>query len=146
MRIFRELKNELGALNIRLDYEYVRSLKDARPTSQPFFQLFEWIMDFPDAENIVLPLFQSQAFLNRMVMNYSDPALDGLLAASEVEAGWERRTALFRQIAARLRETVPAIPLYRLRFRLALQPYVQGAKASPMGFNNLDIRDIWLDR
>jgi ABC-type transport system substrate-binding protein len=146
MRIFREMKRQLEAVNIGLDYEYIQSLRHDRPKAQPFFQIFEWVMDFPDAENIILPVFQSQSFLNKVTMNFSDPALDGLLAASEVEAGWEKRTDLFRKMAALLQDDVPAIPLYRLRFRLALQPYVQGAQASPMGFNNLDVRDVWFDR
>ena len=145
MRIYRELRRQLEALDIRLEYEYVRSLREERPKSRPYLQIFDWIMDFPDAENIVLPLFQSESFLNTAIMGFSDPVLDGLLAESEVEPGWERRTALFRQMARLLRDSVPAIPLYRIRSRIAMQPNVRGARVSPMGFNNLDVRDIWFD-
>jgi ABC-type transport system substrate-binding protein len=146
MRIFRELRRQLEALGIRLDYEYVQSLRDPRPPSRPFLQLFEWVMDFPDAENVILPVFQSRAFLNKATMNYSDPLLDGLLTKAEIELDWELRTGIFRRIEALLDADVPAIPLYRLRFRMALQPYVRGAEAPPMGFRNLNVRDIWFER
>ena len=145
-RLFKELRDELEALGIRPVMKYYRSLEELRSVTAPHLVFIEWLMDYPDAENIIFPLFQSHSLLNKMYMGYSNPGLDKLLGASEIEASWEKRTGLFRQMERILLEDVPAIPLYRIKRRLAVQPFVRGAKAPPLGNSILDIRDIWLDK
>ncbi len=81
-----------------------------------------------------------------MYMGYSNSSLDRLLGASEIEASWEKRIGLFRQMERILLEDVPAVPLYRIKRRLAVQPFVRGAKAPPLGNYILDVRDVWLDK
>lgn len=43
-------------------------------------------------------------------------------------------------------EDVPAVPLFGLKLRMALQSYVRGAKAPPLAFYYFDVKDIWLDK
>ena len=145
-RLFKEIRDELEALGIKAVMKYYRSLEELRSVTAPHLVVIEWLMDYPDAENIIFPLFQSQSLLNKMYLGYSNPGLDGLLAASEIEASWEKRTGLFRQMERILLEDVPAVPLYRIKRRLAVQPFVRGAKAPPLGNSILDVRDIWLDK
>jgi ABC-type transport system substrate-binding protein len=146
LRLHQELKDELGALGLRLDIRHFRTYDDLKAFGRPRLSVFEWRMDFPDAENIVLPLFASGAPTNDIYLGYANPRLDALLAASETEAGWERRTALFRRMEDMLIADVPAVPLVQLRLRMTLRPDVRGASAPLLGFRFLDVKEIWLDR
>jgi ABC-type transport system substrate-binding protein len=145
-KLFTEIRDELEAIGIRPVMKYYGSLEELRLVAAPHLVVIEWLMDYPDAENIIFPLFQSQSLLNKIYLGYSNPGLDRLLGASEIEASWEKRTGLFRQIERILLEDVPAAPLYRIKRRLAVQPFVRGAKAPPLGNSILDVRDIWLDK
>jgi ABC-type transport system substrate-binding protein len=145
-RFYQELRSQLAALGIGLEMKYFRTLDDLRAYRKPRLSIIDWRMDFPDAENIVQPLFASDAGVNLTFMAYSNRALDGFLAASEVEAGWEKRTGLFRRMESILFEDVPAVPLFQLRLRMSLQPYVRGAAAPLLAFHFLDVREIWIDR
>jgi ABC-type transport system substrate-binding protein len=146
LRLHQELKSQLAALGIGLEMRHFRTFDELRAFGKPRISFFEWRMDFPDAENIVLPLFSSGSPTNGTYMDYANPELDAFLAASEVEAGWEERTGLFRRMESILLEDVPAVPLFQLRLRMALQPYVRGAAAPLLAFHFLDVREIWIDR
>jgi oligopeptide transport system substrate-binding protein len=102
-------------------------------------------MDFPDAENIMIPLFRSDSPVNALNCQYSSPRIDELLDLAEVEPSWMKRTELFRKMEKLLYEEVPAIPLYNLNLRISLLPTVRGAKLPALGFLFLDTKNIWLE-
>ena len=145
-RIFREIQRDLELLGIRTEMKLIRSLEEAKSIKRPCLTALEWLMDFPDPENIILPLFESKAVMNKLIMRYSNPVLDKLMRESEIEASWEKRTGLFRKMERILFEDVPAVPLFGLKLRMALQSYVRGAKAPPLAFYYFDVKDIWLDK
>jgi ABC-type transport system substrate-binding protein len=145
-RLFREIRDRLEDLGIRPAMKYFRSLEELKSVTVPHLVIIEWLMDYPDAENIIFPLFQSRSLLNKMYMGYSNSVLDRLLGASEIESSWEKRIELFRQMERILLEDVPAVPLYRIKRCLAVQPFVRGVKAPPLGNSILDVRDVWLDK
>ncbi|MGZ7046547.1 MAG: ABC transporter substrate-binding protein, partial [Candidatus Aminicenantales bacterium] len=118
---------------------------DIRDVRGPYLKFLEWNMDFPDPENVVMPLFSSRSPVNLLNSHYANPRLDALLEQSEVETSWERRTELFRQMEQILFEDTPAIPLYTERVRIALLPRVHGARLPALGFYFLDTKDIWLE-
>jgi len=142
----RELGRELDAIGINLEVRYLKTAESVRDVRGPYLKFLEWNMDFPDPENVILPLFGSRSLTNQLNSHYSNPRLDALLEQSEVESSWERRTGLFRQMEQILYEEVPAIPLYSERVRIALRPVVRGAKLPALGFFFLDTKEIWLDR
>ncbi len=146
IRLHQELRSQLAALGIRLEMRHFRSAEELKAYDKPRLSVFEWRMDFPDAENIILPLFSSGAPTNETYVGYSNSGLDALLSATEVEAGWEKRTSLFRRIEGILIEDVPAVPLFQLRLRMALQPNIRGAAAPLLAFHFLDVKEIWIDR
>ncbi len=141
----RELGRQLDALGISLDVQYIKAAEGIRDVRGPYLKFLEWNMDFPDPENVVLPLFSSRSFVNQLNAHYANPRLDALLEQSEVEMSWERRTGLFRQMEQILFEDAPAIPLYTERIRIALLPRVHGARLPALGFYFLDTKDIWLE-
>jgi len=141
----RELERELDALGVNLEVRYLKAAEDIHDIRGPYLKLLEWIMDFPDPENVILPLFGSRSLINELNCHYSNPRLDALLEQSEVEPSWERRAGLFRQMEQVLYEEIPSIPLYSERIRIALLPGVRGAKLPALGFFFLDTKEIWLE-
>lgn len=143
-RIFRVLRDELAVLGIKSRQKSYKSSKDFQSVEEPFLVMIGWTMDFPDPENIVLPMFSSSSVVNLNLLRYSNPELDRLLSAAEIERSWTERLSLFHRMEKILRADIPAIPLFSRQQRLALQPFVRGAKIPPLGFFYLDAKNIWL--
>lgn len=144
--VAREVKRQVEALGFRVDIRSVTSLEAAAALNAPTLTLLDWTLDFPDPEDIILPLFSSRAYLNDLVFQYASPRLDALLERSEVETSWEARTRLFREMEEILVADAPGVPLYTFKARLALQPSVRGARLPALGFYLLDMKEIWLSR
>ena len=144
--VFRELEKQVEALGFRVEIMPVPSLEAAEKLEEPILTLLDWTLDFPDAEDLVQPLFSSRAYLNGLIFQYGNPRLDKILERSEVEGSWETRTRLFREMEAILTADVPAVPLYTFKARLVLQPGVRGARLPALGFFFLDMKEIWLSR
>ncbi len=144
--VARELVSQVEALGFRVEIRAVPSLEAAAKLGAPTLTLLDWTLDFPDPEDIIKPLFSSRAYLNDLVFKYANPRLDQLLERSEVEASWETRTRLFREMEEILKADAPAIPLYALKARLVLQTNVRGARLPALGFFLLDMKEIWLKR
>jgi ABC-type transport system substrate-binding protein len=140
----RELARQLEALEIRLDARYLRRPEDARSVDTPYLRFFAYSLDFPDPENILLPLFYSGSPANAMSARFDDPRFDALLEQAAAETSWERRTVLFREMEKLLAEETPSVPLFSERIRIALQPGVRGVEIPAMGFIFLDVKNIWL--
>jgi ABC-type transport system substrate-binding protein len=145
-RLYAILKEQLAALGIDLRLREFRAWEDIKPSGDPYLILLHWSLDFPDPENLVLPLFHSGAALNQSLLHYSNPRLDELAKAAEIEQSRTERIALFHEIEGLLQSDVPAVPLFSRYHRLALQPYVRGVRPPPLGFFYLDAKDIWLDK
>jgi len=45
-----------------------------------------------------------------------------------------------------LAQDVPAVPLFSVEERFAIQSYVRGIKIPALGFSYLDTRQVWLDK
>ena len=144
-RFARELERQLGALGIGLETEYLRKPEDVRGVLSPYLKFLEYTMDFPDPENIVVPLYHSRSAVNGLNSRYVDARLDALLDWAEVESSWERRAGLFREAEKILFRDAPAIPLFSECVRIALLPEVRGVKIPAMGFVFLDTRAVWLE-
>ncbi len=143
-KVYRVLRDELASLGLKARMKYYRSWMDFKSSTEPYLVMIGWIMDYPDPENIVLPMFSSTSVVNMNLLRYSSPRLDELVKKAEVERSWTARIALFHKIEDILYADIPAIPLFSKQQRLALQPYVRGAKIPPLGFLYLDAKEIWL--
>lgn len=142
--IYKELKRQLEPLGIKLKSKYYDSFKEIKRLKGPYLILIERVMNFPDPEDMVRPLFYSSSIFN--VFNYDNHKLDRFLEIAEVERSWTTRTKLFQKIEQILFKDVPAFPLYSNQSRIAIQPYVKGLAVPPLGFNYLEARKIWLDK
>ncbi len=144
LKIYRILRDELAGLGIRLNLKYYGSPDELKTTNDPYLIVIRWTMDFPDATNLVMPLFFSRSKPNLQTMHYSSPAVDELVRKTEAERSWTERTALFRRIEATLNQDMPAVPFFSREQRLAVQPRVRGLTNPPFGFPHLQAKDLWL--
>ena len=145
-KIFRSLRDMLSGLGIRIRMKAYRSREEVRTSTDPYFVLINWRMEFPDPENVVGSLFISSGSVNQSLIRYVNPRLDELAKKAEVERSWTHRISLFHQIETILNEDIPAVPLFSRQQRLAVQPHVRGVRLPPPGSFDLDAREIWLDR
>ncbi len=143
-KIYRELKAQLGELGIDLRAQYYRSLDEVKESEDPYMILVHKMMNMPDPEDIVRPLFSSISDSN--LLGYSNQEVNGLLKKAEVEKSWTKRIKIFRSIEEILLEEVPAIPLCTQQNQVAMQPYVQGVAVPPLGLYYLEARKIWLNK
>jgi ABC-type transport system substrate-binding protein len=145
-KVYKELRDQLAVLGIELKIKHLSRLEEMENLKEPCLFFMKWLMDFPDPENIILPLFSSKSVLILLNFNYSSLELDKLMGEAEVERSWTRRVELFHQMEQILSEDVPAIPLFSNEQRMALQPYVMGVEIPPLGFYYVDAKKIWLDK
>jgi ABC-type transport system substrate-binding protein len=87
-RLASELERQLKAVGIGLSTRYLKKAEDIRGVRSPYLKLLEYGMDFPDPENILVPLYHSRSIVNQLNSRYSNPRLDGLLEQSEIERSW----------------------------------------------------------
>jgi ABC-type transport system substrate-binding protein len=146
VRLSRELKAQIEALGIRVERRPIPDWASLQSLETPYLLVFDWAMDFPDPENVVQPLFESQAVVNQWLMGYINPDVDRLLEKAQVEPSWAKRSELFRELERILLEDRPLLPLFSIRRLLSAQPEVRGLKLPPLGFGFLSAKDIWLER
>jgi ABC-type transport system substrate-binding protein len=143
-KIYRELRKQLGVVGIKLRIQYYKSLEELKNIEKPYLVYSGRLMNFPDPDDIVRPLFFSKSIFN--VFQYSNPELDRLLQEAEIEKSRTRRISFFHKIEQILISDVPAFPLFTVQNRIAMQPYVRGVEVPPLGFYHLDTKKIWLDK
>jgi ABC-type transport system substrate-binding protein len=144
--LYRELRQELSPAGIKLELKLVKSLEEVRTETVPYLIYFDWLMNFPDPEFLIYPLFHSKSFLNYNYFHYRNEQVDELFEAQQSCPGFDRRVALFKQIEDHLRAEAPAIPLHFYKQRQAYQPYIKNLKSQPPGFFYINLRDAWVDR
>jgi ABC-type transport system substrate-binding protein len=140
----REIRDQLGALGIRVDVDYYRSLERVEESKTPYLILTDKIMRIPDPEEMIRPLFSSSA--QPLLFGYVNPEIEDLLRAADTEKSWSKRIKLFRHIEKILMEDVPAIPLYSQQNRVVLQSHVRGVAVPHLGMYYLNTQKIWLER
>jgi ABC-type transport system substrate-binding protein len=146
IRMGRELESQLEKVGIPISVRFVPSVSALRDVKQPFLAFVPWRMDFPDAENIIQPLFTSGSEFNRAVCRYDSPEFDKLFEEAEVEKSWTRRADLFRRMERLLASDAPALPLFFAEERFAVQGRVRGLKIPALGFSYLDTRFVWMEK
>jgi len=146
MPFVRELARQFEALDIRLKTRNYRNPEELKDVSQPFFVLWERGMDFPDAENVIRPLFGKSSAFRWLTANVPGPDFDRLLEAADREPGRAKRLELFREMETMIRRDVPGIPLFTVEQRMAVQPDIRGLRIPPLGAMYIDLREVVFNR
>ncbi|MDH5744390.1 MAG: hypothetical protein OEZ52_12640, partial [Candidatus Aminicenantes bacterium] len=143
-KIYRTLKSQLDKIGIDLRVDYFRSLGEVRESRNPYLILIQRLMSMPDPEDIIRPVFSSESVSN--VLEYTNPTIDELLQAGEVEKSWTKRIKIFQRLEKILLDEMPAIPLYSQQNLVAMQPNVRGVDVPPLGLYYLEARKIWFKK
>jgi oligopeptide transport system substrate-binding protein len=104
------------AFRTHLNYETNIEVVDSATRSDRFteeqFDLFPggWIQDYPDPENWVLGLFDTDGTLNHY--NCSDPDIDALVADARANTDDEERRSQYKEINALISERLCGIAVY----------------------------------
>ncbi|WP_375771203.1 ABC transporter substrate-binding protein [Archangium gephyra] len=109
----------------------------------PFFRL-HWISDFPDPDNFLHFLLNSQA-QKLYVLGYRNEELDQLTAEARVTIDPERRKQLYRRAEKLAHEDCPVIPLFHPRVHAATSGRVQGLRLHQTP-PQVRYEELWLDR
>ena len=89
-----------------------------------------WILDYPDAEDVLDPKFHSRSSLNDF--GYANGEVDALLDRARIEADPELRVQLYQQAERLIIEDVAWIPLYFSSAHVVINPDVEGWFEPPM--------------
>ena len=89
-----------------------------------------WIMDYPDPENIIDLLFNSNSRQNNT--GYTNEQVNALTQQARSETDVTRRLQLYQQAEAIILEESPWIPLYFGRDHFVVKPYVKGYEPQPI--------------
>lgn len=111
--------------------------------SIPFFYLV-WYADYPDPDNFLHPLFQSESKTNRT--SYSNPLVDRLIEQAREESDYLKRTAIYRKVQNSIMNDAPIIPQHVNSFNYIFQPWVKGIEVSYLGTAYLPFRKMWIER
>lgn len=144
--LVRELIRQFETADITLKSRTFRDVNELKEERRPFFLLLERSLDFPDAENVIRPLFGRASGLDWLTEGFPGADFLRLLDAADLESGRAKRLNLFRQMERILRRDMPGIPLFTVEQRLAVQPNVRGLRIPPLGAVYLDLRDVGFSR
>ncbi len=127
-------QNFKEVLNIDTEIEVVdSSTRSSRFTNQQF-QLFPggWIQDYPDPENWILGLFDTNGTLNNY--NCSMPEIDDLVEKARFNTNNEERLQQYREIERLIIENVCGIaPYWHENNHWVVKPYVVGMRENTSG-------------
>jgi oligopeptide transport system substrate-binding protein len=116
-------------LNIDVDIEVVDAKTRSSRFSNEQFQLFPggWVQDYPDPENWVLGLFDTDGSLN--MYNCSDEEIDALVAQARFNTNNEERIALYQEINELIVTKVCGIaPYWHENDHFLIKPEVVGMR------------------
>jgi peptide/nickel transport system substrate-binding protein/oligopeptide transport system substrate-binding protein len=141
------IKRDLERLGIRVELftaenwkQYRIAVLGKRPGAM---YRMSWFADFPDPDNFLFALFHPQSANN--YANYSNPAVNHLLAQARSEGDYLQRMQFYRQAEALIMADAPVVNLVYYTFETLFQLYVQGVELNALGERYIPMKKIWLD-
>lgn len=144
------LQQQLAKIGIKIDirlvsYATLLALHGRRKTMAfgPGF----WMLDYPDGESFLEPLFSSRSINDEDSSNisfYKNPRVDELVERAHHELDDDRRKRLYRDASEIICDEAPWAFAYNYRWYVVHQPYVREWKMHPL--YSFDLRRTWIDR
>jgi oligopeptide transport system substrate-binding protein len=116
-------------LNIDIEIEIVDSPTRSKRFTEEQFELFPggWAQDYPDPENWIIGLFDTDGGLNHY--NCTDTEIDGLIADAKFNTNNEERFEQYRQINELISTRICGVaPMYFETAQYIVKPNVKGPK------------------
>jgi oligopeptide transport system substrate-binding protein len=99
-------------------------------------------LDYPDPDALLNRLFRSTSPANPF--GYSNARVDALLLQAERALDDNLRAELYGQIENLIMQDSPVLPLSVVKYSIACLARVQGLQVTPLGFQYLPLREVWL--
>jgi ABC-type transport system substrate-binding protein len=132
----RDLGLEIDAVDV--PWEQFAGLMTSKQL--PAFVL-TWVADYPDPENFIGALFDSQSPDN--YIGYANPKVDALLAQAKSEMDVSARDDLFLQAQQLIIDDGVLLPLYHDVSYTLIKPWVHGLTITPIGVVSLEA--VWIE-
>jgi oligopeptide transport system substrate-binding protein len=97
-----------------------------------------WVADYPSIENFLNPLYRTGGATNDG--EYSNPAVDALLARADAAPSIEEGNALYQEAERLIIQDMPAIPVYFQSFQAGWSQRLQNVTVTP--FRELDLESV----
>jgi len=99
-------------------------------------------LDYPDPDALLNRLFRSTSPANPF--GYSSSEVDALLLDAQRALDDKSRAELYSLIESTIMRDYPALPLSVVKYSIACLKNVQGLQLTPLGFQYLPLREVWL--
>jgi len=99
-------------------------------------------LDYPDPDALLNRLFRSTSPANPF--GYSNARVDALLLDAQRALDDKSRAELYSQIEGMIMSDCPVLPLSVVKYSIACLARVQGLQVTPLGFQYLPLREVWL--
>jgi oligopeptide transport system substrate-binding protein len=114
----------------------IRSAINARQMNRLYRT--SWVADYPSIENFLNPLYRTGGSTNDG--EYSNPAVDALLARADAAPSTEESNALYQEAERLIIQDMPAIPVYFQSFQAGWSDRLQTVTVTP--FRELDLESV----
>jgi oligopeptide transport system substrate-binding protein len=114
----------------------IRSAINARQMNRIYRT--SWVADYPSIENFLNPLYRTGGSTNDG--EYSNPAVDALLARADAAPSVEDGDALYQEAERLIIQDMPAIPVYFQSFQAGWSDRLQNVTVTP--FRELDLESV----
>jgi oligopeptide transport system substrate-binding protein len=101
------------------------------------------IMDFPDPYALLYRLFFSTSEGN--LCRYRNPEIDRLLQTAQKTQDEYNRASLYKEIERRILDDCVVVPLFTTNYSIVLHRKIKGLYLSPLGFQYLPLRTVWIE-
>lgn len=127
--VVRKVRDDLAEVGVKVE-PVPRDLAGLRAgiwEGAPDLFMGSWTLDYPDAENALVPTFHSRNIPRQgNGSRFSDPAVDRLLEEAEAQTDPQKRVEAFRRAEDAVREACPWIFLFHRRTFYAVGERVEG--------------------
>jgi oligopeptide transport system substrate-binding protein len=102
------------------------------------------MMDFPDPYALLFRLFHSKSEGN--LFHYHNSEVDRLLLAAQQTLDEKTRTTIYLEIERLILNDEVVFPLFTANYSIVTKRQVRGLNLTPLGFQYLPLRKVWLEK
>jgi ABC-type transport system substrate-binding protein len=144
-RLLSLLASDLSNLGVDVELKIEPSLNallERVYSGQTQMFLLGEVFDFPDPGAVLNRLFHSRSKGN--LFAYNNAKVDRMLEEVQALADENQRAQLYGQIERRILDDYVVAPLFQVKYSIVTRRAVQGIELSPLGFQYLPFRKVWL--